>query len=191
MRERKSVGTMAVALGALLFATQGASVASADAEVARQAFLQAAPVFFHPRCMNCHPREDRPLQGEESRPHAQRVKRGPGGHGRFAMKCHACHQARNLEGAHMPPGAPNWHLPPPRTPMVFEGRTPGELCRQLKDRKQNGGKSVAAVVRHAAEDALVGWGWNPGPGRTPAPGTWAEFGAHIKTWADNGAECPD
>jgi hypothetical protein len=41
-----------------------------------------------------------------------------------------------------------------------------------------------------AEDSLVGWGWHPGAGRAPAPGTQAEFGALIKAWADSGAACP-
>jgi hypothetical protein len=47
-----------------------------------------------------------------------------------------------------------------------------------------------ALVRHLAEDSLVGWGWSPGPGRQPAPGTQAEFGALIRAWAETGAHCP-
>jgi hypothetical protein len=46
------------------------------------------------------------------------------------------------------------------------------------------------LVHHMAEDSLVGWGWHPGAGRTPAPGTQAEFGALIKAWVDTGAACP-
>ena len=49
---------------------------------------------------------------------------------------------------------------------------------------------MAALVHHVAEDSLVGWGWNPGGNRKPAPGTQAEFGALIKAWADTGAACP-
>jgi hypothetical protein len=41
-----------------------------------------------------------------------------------------------------------------------------------------------------AEDELVAYGWNPGPVRVPTPGTQKEFGALIKAWADNGAQCP-
>jgi hypothetical protein len=41
-----------------------------------------------------------------------------------------------------------------------------------------------------AEDSLVGWGWLPGAGRTPVPGTHAQFGALIRTRADAGAHCP-
>ena len=41
-----------------------------------------------------------------------------------------------------------------------------------------------------AHDPLVGWGWNPGVGRTPVPGTQEEFGKLIQAWADSGAQCP-
>jgi hypothetical protein len=49
---------------------------------------------------------------------------------------------------------------------------------------------MAALVKHMAEDDLVGWGWHPGAGRTPAPGTQKQFGELIKAWADAGAGCP-
>jgi hypothetical protein len=39
-------------------------------------------------------------------------------------------------------------------------------------------------------DSLVAWGWAPGDGRAPAPGTQAQFGALIKAWIDDGAACP-
>src|SRR3954468_20441104 len=31
-------------------------------------FTEAAKVLTHPRCMNCHPAGDRPLQGNDQRP---------------------------------------------------------------------------------------------------------------------------
>jgi hypothetical protein len=46
------------------------------------------------------------------------------------------------------------------------------------------------VWGHLGEDSLVGWGWAPGAGRTPAPGTQKEFGALARAWADAGAHCP-
>ena len=42
-----------------------------------------------------------------------------------------------------------------------------------------------------AEDSLVGWGWQPGAGREPAPGDQATFGELIAAWIDTGAHCPD
>jgi len=49
---------------------------------------------------------------------------------------------------------------------------------------------MAALVKHMAEDSLVGWAWSPGAGRTPAPGTQAEFGTLVRAWADAGGHCP-
>jgi hypothetical protein len=46
------------------------------------------------------------------------------------------------------------------------------------------------LVHHMSEDDLVGWGWNPGRGRTSAPGTQKEFGELIKAWVESGAACP-
>src|SRR2546430_17661177 len=77
-----------------------------------------------------------PLQGDDSHVHLQYVKRGKDGRGVYGIRCDTCHQSANLPGANMPPGNPKWSLPAPETKMVFVGRTPAELCRQLKDPKQ-------------------------------------------------------
>ncbi|MGH9815809.1 MAG: hypothetical protein ACRD5F_14740 [Candidatus Acidiferrales bacterium] len=171
-------------------ATPSAVTAAAPAQSA-QAFAQAFPVFLHPRCMNCHPAGDAPLQGDDSRPHQQRVRRGRDGLGLYSMKCSNCHQTENLSGPHMPPGAPNWHLTPASMKMVFQGKTAGELCRQLKDPKQNGGKTVEQIVEHVTSDKLVLWGWQPGEGRTSVPMPHPEFARLVQEWAGNGAACPE
>ncbi len=46
------------------------------------------------------------------------------------------------------------------------------------------------LVEHMAEDTLVGWGWTPGEGREPAPGSQDVFGELFKRWAETGAACP-
>ena len=74
--------------------------------------------------------------------------------------------------------------------MAWQNRSLGEICLQLKDSARNGGKTLSEIVEHMAHDSLVGWGWKPGGGREPAPGTQASFGALIKGWADSGAACP-
>ena len=89
----------------------------------------------------------------------------------------------------MPPGAPDWHLPPPETPMIWEGLTDGQLCELLKDPKQNGHRSVQQIVEHMTTP-LVLWGWNPGEGRTPIPMKLSEFQARVRDWAAGGAACP-
>src|SRR6266850_2446193 len=82
-----------------------------DDSGARAAFLDVYKVLMHPRCLNCHPSGDAPLQGDDSHVHIQNVKRGEEGKGKYALKCANCHQDTNLSGENMPPGNPNWHLP--------------------------------------------------------------------------------
>jgi hypothetical protein len=64
------------------------------------------------------------------------IRRGPDGQGINTVKCSSCHQDHNLAGARMPPGAPDWRLPPPETPMIWDGLTDRELCELLKDRSR-------------------------------------------------------
>jgi cytochrome c5 len=185
----------ACVLGVMSFmrASSAAAPANAkpDAAASREAFLQLYKVLTSPRCQDCHPAGDAPLQGDDSHVHLQNVKRGKDGHGVYGMRCDTCHQTANLPGEHMPPGNPKWGLPPAATKMVFVGRSPAELCRQLKDPKQNGGRSLQALFEHVASDDLVGWGWDPGQGRTLPPLSRADTAAQMKIWIDGGAACPE
>lgn len=162
-----------------------------DATASAAAFQQVYRVLTSPRCQNCHPSGDAPLQGEDSHVHLQNVKRGPDGHGVSAMRCDTCHQTANLPGAHMPPGNPKWSLPSPEHKMVFVGRSPAELCKQLKDPKQNGGRTLDQILHHIADDDLVGWGWNPGEGRALPPLSRPDTVAQLKIWIQGGAACPN
>lgn len=150
-------------------------------------FVEAGRVLQHPRCVNCHPSGDRPLQGENGHPHQPSVRRGPDGHGVAGLRCRACHQAANYDAVGMP-GHPNWHLAP--ASMAWQGRSVAEICAQIKDPARNGGHSLAEIVEHVAHDSLVGWAWSPGVGREPAPGTQETFGELIEAWVDTGAACP-
>lgn len=150
-------------------------------------FAEVGKVLQHPRCLNCHPATDRPTQTERMTPHMPMVVRGDGGIGATGLRCITCHGPANYDVSGVP-GHPQWHLAPPE--MAWQGRSLGQICRQLKDPKRNGGKSMAEMIDHMATDSLVGWGWNPGAKRIPAPGTQAEFGALFKAWADSGAVCP-
>jgi len=161
-----------------------------DAAASREAFLQVHKVFTSPRCQNCHPAGDAPLQGDDSHVHLQNVKRGKDGHGVSAMRCETCHQTTNLASDHMPPGNPKWGLPSPEHKMVFVGRTPDELCRQLKDPKQTGGRSLQELLKHVADDELVAWGWDPGDGRVLPPLSHPDTVTQMNIWIDGGAACP-
>src|SRR5205814_1287689 len=117
------------------------TAAAPPQDAALRSFEVVRAVFQHPRCQNCHIPGDAPLQYDQGRTHAQNVMRGPRGHGVVAMECAACHHDENLPasyGDHAPPGAPNWHLPPPETKMVFIGLSPRELCQVIKDRGATG-----------------------------------------------------
>src|SRR5262249_33149857 len=156
-------------------------------------FEAVKSVLQSPRCLNCHPAGDQPLQGDQGLVHAQFVRRGPDGEGLPGLKCATCHGAANAParyGAHMPPrGASGWRLPPAKTPMTFAGLTSPALCEQLKDPKRNGGKDLAALVHHVSADPLVLWGWSPGAGRAPVAVPHAEFVRAFQAWADAGAPC--
>jgi hypothetical protein len=74
--------------------------------------------------------------------------------------------------------------------MAWEGKSLSEICAQIKDPKRNGGRSLADLVHHIGDDSLVGWAWDPGFGRQPAPGAQKEAGALVEAWAKTGAACP-
>jgi mono/diheme cytochrome c family protein len=164
--------------------------ADKDDADARAAFADVYKVLMHPRCMNCHPSGDSPLQGDDSHPHAQNVKRGDDGKGKYALKCANCHQDTNLPGANMPPGNPTWHLPAKKMPLVFQGKSPRELADQLKDPKRNGGKTLGQLVEHVSHDELVLWAWKPGDVRTKPPLSHEEFVMKFREWVEKGAASP-
>jgi len=154
-----------------------------------KAFMDVYKVLMSPRCMNCHPAGDVPLTGDNSQLHNMFPKRGKDGKGVYAMKCSNCHQPTNIEGLNKPPGHPNWHLPPANMKMIFQGRTPNQLAKQLVNPKTNGNKTLAQLIAHA-DDGLVKAGWNPGEGRTVPPLSHEEFKKAWVKWITTGAYAP-
>ncbi|HUQ07449.1 MAG TPA: Isoquinoline 1-oxidoreductase subunit [Kofleriaceae bacterium] len=154
----------------------------------RALFAEMSRVLMHPRCVNCHPDGNVPHQGMDLVFHDPPVLRGGEDRGVVGMECGGCHQDRNQELTRMP-GAPEWHLAP--IEMAWVGKSAGYICAQMKDPKRNGGKTLEQIVEHNGHDELVGWGWAPGAGREPAPGTQQQFGALSVAWLESGAECPD
>ena len=155
---RKAVAA-AVAIPVVMFclAARGLRADNRGGASAR-AFMEVYRVLQHPRCMNCHPAGDSPLHGDDSHPHTFHVTRGVDGKGAPSARCVKCHQSANQPGEHKPPGAPfppeakqpvgaaRWQLPPAKMPLTFQGRTPGQLCRQLLNPKSNGGLTAAALL---------------------------------------------
>ena len=162
-------------------------------ETALAAFETVRSVLQHPRCQNCHPAGDQPLQGDEGRIHNQNIQRGATGVGMTGAECTTCHRDTNPPdtfGAHTPPGIEKgWHMPPPEMKMVFVGVAPGALCEQLKDPARNGGKDAAALRTHL-DDPLVVWAWTPGFGRKPPPVSHPDFVRAFESWSAAGMPCP-
>ena len=159
----------------------------------RALFTEAAKVIMNPRCMNCHPATDSPLQGNDQHVHMPPASRGDGGIGVAGAPCATCHSERNFTLTEKAsyrsiPGHPRWGLAP--IEMAWEGKSVGDICAQLKDPARNGGRDLTLLQEHFAKDDLVAWGWNPGAGRAPAPGTQERLGELIKAWIDTGAQCP-
>ena len=154
-------------------------------------FGEIGKLLTNPRCMNCHPAGEHPLQSNDQHEHMPPVWRGESGH--YATNCAGCHTGRNFtlhEAATYQsiPGHPRWGLAP--LSMAWEGKSIGDICRQLKDVNRNGGRDLALLQEHIAKDDLVAWAWNPGKGREPAPGSQEIAGQLVQAWIDSGAECP-
>lgn len=162
-----------------------------DTERSVALFNEMGKVLTHPRCLNCHPVTGGPTQGDDMHPHSPPVVRGDADFGAVGMTCNTCHSGQNVEltsGYGSIPGHDPWSLAP--ASMGWQGVSLADICTQIKDPERNGGKSLEELYEHNAHDGLVGWGWDPGTGRTPAPGSQEIFGQLTRAWIDTGAACP-
>lgn len=154
-------------------------------------FQEMGKVLTHPRCLNCHPVTGGPTQGEDMHPHEPPMVRGTADFGPDGLSCTTCHGPENVAFAVQPgsiPGHGPWQLAPES--MGWAGLSLTDICTQLKDPERNGGRDLEAIHEHMATDGLVGWGWDPGEGRAPAPGSQEIFGQLTRAWIDTGAACP-
>jgi len=154
-------------------------------------FEEMGKVLTHPRCLNCHPVTGGPTQGDDMHPHSPPVVRGEADFGAAGMNCNVCHGDKNVtltSTIGSIPGHEPWALAP--VSMGWQGLGLGEICAQLKDPERNGGRTLDDLHEHNATDGLVGWGWDPGEGREPVPGTQELFGKLTRAWIDTGAACP-
>ena len=166
-------------------------------EAGLAAWQQVYSVLTHPRCINCHTATDYPQQGDDRRRHSANVVRGPEGNGVPGLQCATCHQQANAESTGVP-GSRGWHLAP--LSMAWQDRddqplSSAQVCRVLTDRSKNHNMSGAALLKHHAEDRLVGWAWEPGRGidgaqRTMPPLSRTEFAEATRRWVDAGTPCP-
>jgi hypothetical protein len=151
-------------------------------------------VFSHPRCANCHVGPDHvPIWSGKSygpvpRPHGMNINGGAKRSGEEHLACSACHTRQNSVLPHGPPGAHVWKLPP--VEMQWFDKSSAQICAQIKDKALNGNRTIEQVAHHIEDDALVAWGWEPGPGREPAPHSAAQVAAFLRAWERAGAPCP-
>lgn len=196
----KTITVLAIIISVIVFMSfgfkNGSRISNAKKETINndslesvKAFMEVYKVLMSPRCMNCHPSGDVPLQGDNSQLHTSLPQRGKDGKGIYAMKCSNCHQPTNLEGLNKPPGNPKWHMPPADMKMVFQGRTPHQLALQIMDYNKNGHKNKTQLMEHA-RDTLVKAGWNMGEGRMPPPLSYDAFLKVWDTWIKKGGYAP-
>ena len=158
-----------------------------------QFYKQMHAVLSHPRCVNCHPKDDTLKLGLDGHVHSPPITCGPQDSGTPGLPCVACHNEANFDPGRVP-GASNWHLVP--APMAWDGKSAGELCRAMTNRSKNGNRNLQATVKHLTEDKLVAWGWEPGidvygKSHEPVPLPRAEFDRVVVAWAKTGGACPD
>ena len=70
-----------------------------------------------------------------------------------------------------------------------------EICSVLTDRSKNHDMDGPALLKHHAEDKLVGWAWEPGRGlngiqRTLPPLSRPQFADAPRRWVEAGTPCP-
>ena len=162
-------------------------VLSDDKEKSLEDFKVILSVLKNPRCMNCHPSGDVPLQGNDQHLHRPLIVRGVADYGPAAIKCSACHHEENNIYANVP-GAPKWAVAP--RSMGWVGLTDEQIGEALMNKTKNGGRSPKDLVQHMGFDSLVMWGWHPGPGRTPIPIPLEDFRKVLFDWLATGAYVP-
>lgn len=161
------------------------STAQDNEEESIKAFMEAAKVFQHPRCTNCHAKGDGPQQTDEGREHIFNVKRGPTDRGTGGYTCKSCHQSANIVGI---PGADDWHMAP--RAMSWGSATPAEICATITDKNGNGNRAPKGIVLHVENDILVNWAWAPGDKRSRPPVSHQDFVKLLQRWSKSGGHCP-
>lgn len=154
------------------------------------AFNKMMDVLTHQRCLNCHPSDNVPKQGEDSHPHRFGLMRT---NVQDATNCNTCHQASNNNFSGVP-GAPDWSLAPHS--MRWEGLSRIEIAQSMMDPKRNGNRSPEDIMHHLTEHELVLWAWEPGVdaagnSREIPPVSREAYIEAVKTWIELGAVIPE
>ncbi len=150
------------------------------------AFADIYAVHTHPRCKNCHPDGDAPLQGDDSHAHIYGITRFSPLEGTHCSTCHAPEPVGDGQ-VPLPPADAVWSMPPQT--MAFQNRTPAQMCAQLKNPETNGGRGLADLAEHVAHDHLLVTSWHSG--RETPPISHPELVERYEVWGEAGGPCPD
>ena len=166
--------------------------AEENEEAAEQAFNTMMDVLTHQRCVNCHPNDNIPKQGDDSHPHYFGMQRGENNLGFQATKCTTCHQSENNNYSGVP-GAPEWSLAP--ASMYWEGLSRVEIAQSMMDPERNGGRTPEETFHHLTEHELVLWAWEPGLDaegnrRELPPVSKEDYIAAVTAWFESGHIIP-
>ncbi len=169
--------------------SQVSSMANEDNESV-VAFNKMMDVLTHQRCLNCHPSDNVPKQGEDGHAHRFEITRV---HSKNVTNCNTCHQDTNNNFSGVP-GAPEWALAPHK--MRWKGLSRVEIAKSMMNPENNGNRSPEDIMHHLTEHPLVLWAWEPGIGvdgkpRELPPVPVDEYIAAVKTWIELGAQIPE
>jgi len=170
--------------------TPHSTVSAGTEDESLEAFNTMMDVLTHQRCVNCHPSDDVPKQGEDSHHHRFGIVRDNVG---SATNCNTCHQDSNNAFSGVP-GAPEWSLAPHS--MRWEGLSRIEIAESMMNPENNGNRSAEDIMHHLTEHELVLWAWEPG---VDASGEPRELPPHskevyieaVKKWIELGAVIPE
>lgn len=154
------------------------------------AFNTMMDVLTHKRCVNCHPSDNVPKQGEDQHAHRFGITRE---NGMVGTNCNTCHQASNNEYSGVP-GAPEWSLAPHN--MRWEGLSRIEIAKSMMNPENNGNRTAEDVMHHLTEHELVLWAWEPGVDaegnpREKPPVSKEDYITAVKKWIELGAVIPE
>lgn len=174
--------------------------APVDATAGLAAWERIYAVASSPRCSNCHtdernvPMWSGPYFGK-SRPHGMNIDAGPSRIGVETIPCSTCHMTSTAPNT-TPNAPPHAGLPWMLAPVEFHwfGKKSADICAQMRDPERNGGRDGEGLIEHILHDAqtkaFITWGFNPGGGREPAPGTMQAHLDDMILWTAAGMPCP-
>ncbi len=206
MKSRYFVAVVVLGLGSIALAEEAVveivppAEDSVSIEEGLDAWSRVYEVASHPRCANCHTGpSDRPMWTGptygEPRQHGMNIQAGDSRMGVEFLQCSACHTTKDADWDNanaVPHAAPRvamgWALAP--VEAHWFGRSTAEICAQLRDPDQNGGRDMMELAEHLNHDLILHWAWSPGGGREPAPYSLQAHVNDILEWGVAGMPCP-